>query len=287
MRNCVAGIMLGLLILTSVTARSQDSVVVTDGFRAESTWSARKVISGIAVGGVLGGSLVSSYFDWWNGQGRKFHLFSEGWFGDYALGIDKAGHTYTSYFYFHAFRNLMLWGGFQPSTAFWWAAGTTAFFAVSIEIGDGFSPYGFSFEDLAANSLGLGYAMLQTKYDLLKNINLKWSYFPSDGFRWPPHFTDHYDAHTYWLTFNLHNLLPGKIGESWPEFLQLAVGYGVDDHVSKREMVIGLDLNLGGLSFESRDLHLATRVLDMFHYPLPAVEFTQGKGPRAYMFYKN
>jgi len=285
----VIGKLLFLLLLCAATARTsaQDSIVVTEGFYTRPDWTARKAMSTVAVGGVLVGSLVSSYFDWWNGQSTQFHLNNEGWFDDYSLGIDKVGHTFTSYFYFHAFRNLMLWGGFRPATAFWWAAGTTAFFAISIEIGDGFSPYGFSFEDLAANGLGLGYAMLQTRVAFLKNINLKWSYVPADGYRWPPRFTDHYDAHTYWMTFNMHNLLPKQIGTYWPEFLQLAVGYGVDNFASRREFVIGLDFNLGALSVQNQDLLLLTKTVDMFHLPAPAIEFTEGEEAKAYLFYTN
>src|SRR5512140_766910 len=143
------------LLLCSVTpAFAQDStVVITEGFQTRPDWTTRKAISTVAFGGVLVGSLVGSYFDWWNEDSRSFHFTQEGWFQDYSLGIDKCGHAYTSYFYFHTFRNLLLWGGARPSTAFWWASGATAFFAVSVEIGDGLSPIGFSFEDLAANSL--------------------------------------------------------------------------------------------------------------------------------------
>ncbi len=276
-----------LLLFGASPAAAQESPVVTEGFATRPGWTPRKAFSAVAVGGVIVGSLVSSYFDWWNAHPEKFHFVREGWFNDYSLGIDKVGHTYTSYFYFHTFRNLMLWGGFQPSTAFWWAAGTTTLFAVSVEIGDGLSPYGFSFEDLAANGLGLAYAMLQTKFDLLRDINLKWSYFPSDGFRWPPRFTDRYDAHTYWVTFNMHNLLPGKIGNGWPEFLQLAAGYGVDDHMKRRELVIGLDINLGALSIQNQDWLLLTKTIDMIHFPAPAVEFTEGKEPMFHVFYTN
>jgi hypothetical protein len=287
--NCFSPKFLLLLLLCcTAPAVAQDSTrVITEGFQSRSDWSTRKVVSTVAFGSVLVGSLVGSYFDWWDANSRPFHFTREGWFDDYSLGIDKVGHAYTSYFYFHTFRNLLLWGGFRPSPAFWWAAGTTAFFALSVEIGDGLSPYGFSFEDLASNCVGLAYAMLQTRVPFLRNFNLKWSYVPPDGYRWPPRFTDHYDGHTYWLTFNMHNLLPGKVGDSWPEFLQLAAGYGVDNNMTRREFVIGVDLNLGAFSCQSQDLLLLTKTVDMIHLPLPAVEFTEGKGPRAYMFYKN
>jgi len=288
MRLSFAKLLVCLCLSGIARTVAQDSAaVITDGFQTRPDWTPRKVISAVTFGGVLCGSLVSSYYDWWNDQSQPFHFTREGWFNDYSLGIDKVGHVYTSYFYFHTFRNLLLWGGFQPPTAFWWAAGTTAFFALSIEIGDGLSPYGFCVQDLIANGVGLAYAMLQTKFEYLKNFNLKWSYVAPDGYRWPPRFTDHYDGHTYWLTFNMHNLLPGKVGESWPEFLQLAAGYGVDDNMTKREFVIGLDVNLGALSVHNEDWLLLSKTVDMIHFPLPAVEYTEGKGVRAYMFYKN
>lgn len=287
MRVSVKLFLVLLFCCTAPTFAQDSTVFMTEGFETRADWTARKGISVVAFSGVLCGSLVSSYFDWWNDSPQAFHFTQEGWFHDYSLGIDKAGHAFTSYFYFHTFRNLLLWGGFRRSTAFWWAAGTTAFFALSVEIGDGLSPVGFSFEDLAANGFGLAFAMLQTKYDFLRNFSLKWSYVPPDGYRWPPRFTDHYDGHGYWLTFNMHNLLPGKIGDSWPECLQLALGYGVDEKMTKREFMIGLDLNLGAFSIDNQDFLLLTKTLDMIHLPLPAVEFTEGKEPKAYLFYTN
>jgi hypothetical protein len=247
----------------------------------------RKVVATTAVGGLLVGSLVSSYFDWWKDSGRPFHVVREGVFHDYSLGIDKIGHAYTSYFYFHSFRHIMLWGGYSRSAAFWWAAGTTAFFALSIEIGDGVSPYGFSFEDLGFNMLGLGFGMLQAEFPALRNVQFKWSYVPQDGYRWPPRFTDHYDGHTYWLAFNLHRMLPEGVGEYWPEFLQLAVGYGVGDKQTRREIVVGLDFNLGCLRTESPELRLLQREVDLIHLPGPGVKFSPGKQPEYRLFLLN
>jgi hypothetical protein len=243
------------------------------------------------VGGILAGSLVSSYHDWWKDNAQPFHFTNDGLFDNYSLGVDKVGHTYTSYFYFHTFRNVMLWGGYGRSAAFWWSAGTTAFFALSIEVGDAVSPFGFSFGDLGFNLIGLGYGMLQTEVPFLENFSLKWSYVPDDGYRWPPHFTDHYDAHTYWLTINLHNLLPEGARNYWPEWLQPAVGYGVRDRVgdiyTRREAMIGLDLNLGAFRTESPDLRLVLQTVTLFHFPAPAVEFTHGKEPHYTLLFTN
>jgi hypothetical protein len=275
--------LLGLLLFTVgiSTGRAMDGE--EDRQYGAGGWGSRKILATGAVGGMLAGSLVSSYFDWWKGSGEPFHFVREGFWNDYSLGIDKIGHAYTSCFYFHAFRDLMLWGGYSEEEAFWWSAGTTAFFAVSIEIGDSFSPYGFSWEDLTGNMLGLGYGMVQTKVPFLQNISFKWSYIPTDGWRWPPHFTDHYDAHTYWLAFNMHRLLPGGVGKSWPEFLQLAVGYSVDAHQTRREVVFGLDFNLEAFRVDSPDLLLLERIANNIHLPGPAVKFTQDRVPQWYL----
>ena len=234
---------------------------------------------------MLVGSLVSSYFDWWNGSPEQFHFVREGAFSDYSLGIDKIGHAYTSYFYFNVFRNLMLWGGYDKVSAFWWAAGTTGFFALSVEIGDGVSPYGFSYEDLAFNMGGLCFGMLRAEVPFLQNFGFKWSYVPYDGYRWPPHFTDHYDGHTYWLTINVHNLLPASLNRFWPELIQLAFGYGVEENSTRRKAVIGLDFNLGALPVTNEDVALVQKTIDMIHFPAPGIKFQEGKKPEFSLFY--
>lgn len=240
----------------------------------------RKTVATGMVGAILAGSLVSSYYDWWQGANRPFHFTDDGLFSNYSLGIDKVGHAYTSYFYFHTFRNVMRWGGYEEGTARWWAAGTAAFFALSVEVGDGFSDFGFSAGDLAFNAAGLGYGIAQTYVPFLNNFNLKWSFIPQDGYRWPPRFTEHYDAHIYWLTVNVHGLLPESFRSAWPACIQLAFGYGVDEHQTRREGFIGLDLNLRVFRTEQPELRFVIDEADLLHVPMPGVKFTEGKEPR-------
>jgi hypothetical protein len=267
--------------------RAQDSLSERTGFSASQGWTPRKVIATAGVGGVLVGSLISSYYDWWQDTGQQFHFVDDGVFNNYSLGVDKIGHAYTSYFYFHAFRNLLLWGGYDESTALWWGAGTSALFALSIEIGDGFSPFGFSFPDLLFNMSGLGWGILQAKVPFMQNFNFKWSYVPAEGYRFPPHFTDHYDAHTYWLTVNVHNLLPESMQEYWPALLQVAVGYGATDGMSRRKAAIGFDFNLKSFAVENDELGFLLRTADMIHLPAPAIRFVEGKPPTYKVFYTN
>lgn len=282
-------VVLVLLALCISRNHAQDSVIVTDGFHATPEFTGRKIAATSAVVGLLGLSLKWSYDSWWRNAGGGFHFVTEGWLNGYARGIDKVGHFYTSYFYFNLFRNIMLWGGYENSTANWWALGSASFFAVAVEMGDGLTPeYGFDYQDLTFNLAGIGYGFLQTRIPFLKNFNFKWSYVPNDGYRFPVRLTQQYDDHTYWLTCDVNNLLPSSLEPYWPDWLQIAVGMGVDDHWTKREFVIGFDLNLESLfRTENEDLLLLEKTINMFHIPAPAIKFTEQKEPRYYLFHRN
>ena len=235
----------------------------------------------------MAGSLASSYYDWWKGNREPFHFVREGFLHDYSLGIDKIGHAYTAYFFFNAFRRTLLRGGYTPAESYWWGTGFTTLFALSVEVGDGLSGYGFSWEDLTGNMAGLGFGMLRVHVPFLQNFSFKWSYVPTDGWRWPPRLTDHYDAHTYWIALNLHAVLPEGWRDAWPAFLQPAVGYGVDRHQTRREFVVGFDIDIGSLSVKNPELELVQGILSPIHIPEPAVKFTEGGSPRWYLFQKN
>ena len=157
----------------------------------------------------------------------------------------------------------------------------------AIEVGDGFSPWGFDYQDLVFNFMGIGYGMLQTKVPFFRNFDLKLGIYPQSGWSFPARFTDYYDAHTAWLTFNMENLLPDPVAKWWPGLIQLGVGYSVDDIKTRREAVFGLDLNLEIFPPPNKDILLLQRVLNMWHYPLPAVKFTEDKHPRYYLFHQD
>ncbi|MEK7250358.1 MAG: DUF2279 domain-containing protein [Bacteroidota bacterium] len=277
-----------LIVVCTSLSHAQDSLTVTDGFRSNPEMTGRKIAATSAIGGLLALSLYWSYDSWWRHATPQFHFKTENWLNGSARGIDKVGHFYTSYFYFHLFRNIMLWGEYESSTADWWALGGATFFAVAVELGDGFTPqYGFDYQDLTFNLSGIAYGFLQTRIPFLKNFNFKWSYVPSDGYRFPIRLVEHYDDHTYWLTCDINNLLPSSIEPYWPDFLQIAVGMGVDDRWTKREFVIGFDLNLESLfRTVNEDLLLLEKTVNKFHIPAPAIKFTERKEPRYYLFHK-
>ena len=191
--------------------------------------------------------------------------------------------------FYHALKNLFIWGDFSPNTATWLSGSLTFGLAVLIEVGDGFSRYEFGIEDLTFNTIGLSYGILQDKVPFFQNINLKWSYIPTDKFTFPPKFSEHYDGHIYWMTFNIHNIFKKSIGNFWPEIIQPAVGYSVGNKSTKKEFIIGLDFNLLSL-FNTNDenLNLLGNIINLFHIPpAPGIKFSPSNKPEYKFFILN
>lgn len=285
-RRTITGLCLMVLLSAATASAQPDSnahaTFPYEGYSRANITGLRKAAAGGIVGFVGVGMIADAYFTWWKDAERPFSFYNGRWFTGDQLGLDKCGHFFGTYLEFKGLRQVMLWGGYSPEAAFWWPAGVAMFQALEIEIGDGFTPYGFDPEDLLFGLAGIGYGMLQTAVPYLNNFNFKVSFWPAQGFTTPANFTSDYDAMTVWLTANMHNVLPGAVGENWPEWLQVGVGYGVGWGVSRRELVIGLDLNLEGFHTSNDHVLLVERSFNNLHWPAPAVKLTEGKGPLYY-----
>ncbi len=227
-------------------------------------------------------TLMDSYYAWWKDNFRPFSFSTppkeRGWFNEpRSLGIDKIGHFYSSYFFYRTKKNVLLWGGYDERSATWISSAFTGAFALLIEVGDGFSTFGFDYQDLVFNLGGLGYGILQDQIAFLRNFQVKWSYFPPEGFDLPPRFSEHYDGHIYWLAFDLHNLLKRPLGSHWPDFVRPAVGFSVADGGTRREFVIGLDFNLDFLfDRNNENWELVRNTVQMIHTPAQGAKYSPG-----------
>ncbi len=133
--------------------------------------------------GVLVATPLVGYFSFWQGEGSgHFHVTHEGWFGEetYAGGADKASHITVSYFGALALQSAYRKLGKSPAEARALAFGTTVLAGLVIELGDGFTTFGFSWEDAAANALGAGIATALDRYDLKDAIGLRYGTIPGD-----------------------------------------------------------------------------------------------------------
>ncbi|MCX6137226.1 MAG: DUF2279 domain-containing protein [Ignavibacteriales bacterium] len=243
----------------------------------------------------IGYSVFTTYMEykwWWEGNFHPFVFENDGFWNNYSLGVDKIGHAYTSYLYFNAVYDAMKWADVDESTALWWAIGIPAGHAISIEIGDGFSTFAFSADDLLGNLAGVGYAYLQHRVPFFKKFKFKWSYIPSGiipldkNFRW----TDDYDGHIYWMTADVHNLLPEGLDQYWPKYLNITVGYGAKNSSGRirptvitpsgpimRKWAFGLDYNISALPLTGGAWDLAKSWLDNFHFPAPGIRHVEGE----------
>jgi hypothetical protein len=243
-------------------------------------WSRYNIASMGSIG-IAGGTMVYSAGVWWVNDYRPFHLYNAPWFD--ALGVDKIGHLYTSYAIYTSLHEVLLWGGHDPDAAFWWAAGVAAFHGLMVEVGDGFSEYGFDFRDVTFNYIGLTYGILQTKVPFLKNFDIKWSlYYPMRHHSFK--INDLYVYHIYWMSANVKNLLPEPVKRYWPAFLQIAFGLGAEDNLTTRTYNLSFDYNLEALPLDGRDLNLFKRLLNLFHLPAPGVKFAPGHAPEFRLF---
>lgn len=271
-----------LLVFTSVV-RAQDS---TSQNRLNT--KQKFVIGGLALQQVA--SFAVQYKWWWKDDYHPFQFEPDGFINNYALGVDKAGHFFTSYLYFHSLNEIMKWAEFSPKTRRITSVVLPMAWAISIEIGDGFSSYGYSWEDLISNTMGVGVGLLQERYPYMRNFRFKMSYYPTafyrnNGFKdWS--LTSDYKGHCYWLSFDIHNLLPQKAQRYWPEFLNMAIGYGIDPQTTRdeqpriRDFCIAFDWNISSIKTKRKSVHAIKELVDYFHYPAPGFAKAQGKQNR-------
>jgi hypothetical protein len=277
-----------ILVIVQQLSFAQDSLSTS-----ENSFFSRRNISIIALSGAYASTLISGYYMWWRDDYKPFTFCNppkgEGWLNDpYTRGIDKAGHFYTSYFFYWLSRRLLVWGGYSVNSSKNVSALLSFGLGFLVEVGDGFSRYGFDYQDLTFNTLGLSYAYLQDQVPFFQNFNFKWSYIPTHNSHFPPNLTSTYEAHIYWLTVDVHNLFKSSVGKFWPSFLQLGVGYSISDNHQKREYVIGLDFNLLNIFHtENKDWNLIINTANMIHYPAPGVKFSPGLKPSYKLFMLN
>jgi hypothetical protein len=165
---------------------------------------------------------------WWSGQRGHFHIQND-W--EYAMSADKFGHFFDGAFIHKLYSGAFEWAGFDSKSSMWLGALFSIAYMTDIEIEDGFATdWGFSWGDQLCNVAGAFYPVLQNFSPPLREFNLKWSYLPSDDLRNGTKngaFLDDYNGQTVWLSIGIHKFLPKKAKKFWPDFLNIALGYGV------------------------------------------------------------
>jgi hypothetical protein len=180
---------------------------------------------------LAGGSLVYLNQAWYSQYNTgKFHTFNDNaeW-----LQMDKAGHLWTTYNVGRLMMDAYDWAGSTKKQKL--LSGTIGFaYMTGIEIMDGYSAgWGFSWGDMAANTIGSGLAIGQEALWNEQRVFIKYSYKESGlassnpsllGKNLQEKILKDYNAQTYWISFSPFSFIKGD--HKLPKWLAVSVGYG-------------------------------------------------------------
>lgn len=297
MKN-ISFIILLMIMLCPLTIGQSTSLDTTNTYHSDSISPLTKLYNDVkyeplsykpnygvlaGMGGIFLGSGIAIHIyqrnAWWKDQRRDFH-FVEDW--NYALNIDKIGHFYASALLAHTFSAGLEAGDIQSEPAAIYGSLASLLFELYVEIEDGYGPqWGFSPGDAGADFLGAAFSLSQYYIPFLKNIQPRFSYWPSQKFRdgtHPGNSIDDYEGQKYWLSFRVKNLLPKKPAEYWPGFLNLSLGMGVRNldgsGGGQREFYLALDLDFEEIPLYGRGWQFVKNTLNYFHLPMPGIRIT-------------
>lgn len=218
---------------------------------------------------------------WWQEERTHFHFY-QGWrrthgyldFGwhDTLYGhMDKLGHFYSSRLLAEQLFGIARWIGFSEPSSKLIGPIMSSLLMLEIEVYDGFfKEWGFSVADFTANELGAFSSLFEEKFPVLQNFQLKFSYHPSHQPQREPTFIKDYAGMTFWLSANVHAVLPVPLKSAYPEWLNLALGYSVSKSARGQiELYLAPDINWIKMPWggDARTVRFIKRALNYIHFP--------------------
>jgi uncharacterized protein YfiM (DUF2279 family) len=225
--------------------------------------------------------------------------------------VDKAGHMYSAYVESFGSMEMWRWTGMSRKKRIWIGGMSGAVYQTVIEVLDGFSAgWGWSWPDFGANILGSSVLVSQELAWNEQRVRLKFSFHNIDytdpvlehrkkelfGQGGLENLLKNYNGQTYWASANLRSFFPAS---RLPKWLSLAVGYGADglfggksnyaedknglvtfnrpDIKRLRQWYLAPDIDLSRIKTKSRALQILFGALNVFKFPAPALEFSNGK----------
>lgn len=244
---------------------------------------------------VAGNAELWQYFKkaWWSGEKAKHLFFRADWDQDFR-DQDKFGHLLGGYHLTRAGHGALRSVCVSQNKAVIASAAYAAFFQLQIEVFDGmYKKYGFSYADVMANTTGQAFAVLQELHPRLKLITPTISYSQSAAMRNRANFPTpselrrslDYSGQTYWMSVDVHDLLPSAAATYWPSAIRFSLGHSVTDWVNpqtgasqraKRRLLLSLDLNPEALPGNNHFVKMLKHELSYYHFPAPALQLTPG-----------
>lgn len=222
---------------------------------------------------IAGPGIITAYgvFAWDWSRTTNFQFRNEGWFqkNTYAGGADKFAHAYSHFVVTRAYDSYFQYIGHSPKEANYYAMFSGALVGLFIEIGDGMSHYGFAFNDLIADFVGVGFAgLLNSNKSLDELLGFQIIYGQDKGTKEHPGRKlrdpiDDYNRQTYVLNLRLSGI-PHINENKFFRYLNLDFGFysrGYNDSQTNpnnlndqyvRNLFFGLSINFYKL-FEDYD----------------------------------
>jgi len=247
------------------------------------------------------GSLFILGKTWYSDKERvPFHFYND---NKGYLQVDKLGHTFGAYVYSYIGFHYLLNSGYNRKDALLFGATLGLILQAPIEIMDGIHEgYGFSWGDMAANTMGSAIVLGQELLFKEQLFKYKFSYWESvysrkaNGYLGTNSFTrifDDYNGHTYWLSCPINKILPNKITPDW---LNISFGYGangmygefeniteyngavIPETTRYRQYLLSLDVDWTKIKTNSRFLKIVLKGMTFVKFPFPALEYnSKGK----------
>lgn len=284
-----------LLILSVLTTNAQDTL--RDEARVR-----RNV--GIVLGAeatLYAASMTGLYFAWYADYPQsKFHFYNDN--GEW-LQMDKMGHGTTSYIVGSFGYELLRDAGLDETRSIWYGGTLGLAFLTTVEVFDGLSDgWGFSWGDMAANTLGCGLFVGQQFLWHEQRITLKYSFHTTEFADYRPDLLGSnilqqtikdYNGQTIWASFNVKSLFLKKESK-FPAWLNFAFGYGatgmtggfdnvlvyndtpIPPYERQRQFYFSLDVDFTKIPTNNKVLKYTFKVLNIFKMPFPTIEYNTG-----------
>ncbi len=212
----------------------------------------------------------------WDYAKDVFHFENEGWFERSTKygGADKLGHFWSSYSLSHLYSYVYRKWGYTDKEANLYGALSSLGVNVFMEVADGFSSQGFSYEDMIMNICGTGIAYIWGRSpSLARKIDFRMEYTP----KFDSHdfgFANNYERQKFLIALKADGF--DFVKNPYLRYLEFHVGYyargykgyeqgGPDDR--HRHIFIGLGFNVSKLAQK----FVNTTVLDYIQIPYTSV----------------
>ena len=268
-----------LIVLSTFLINSAIADEPIDMGEDKDEWLTRRQKTVLLNVGIMGGIVVHGLINWDYGE-DSWHFDNEGWFGRTTKygGMDKLGHFWSSYAGSHLLAYIYREWDYSDDDANLYGAMSAFGIQSFMEIADGFSGHGFSYEDWVANLVGCGVGYIWGKYPkMAEKIDFRIEYLPDFNSDDLDPFTN-YENQRYLMAIKANGFK--AFSNSILKYGELHLGYyahGYEDYQSwkpdddrKRTMFIGIGFNVTELIQKWVD---DISVFNYFQIPYTSINF--------------